>query len=459
MKTGLNIFTIVFWIAVVFYLDPGGFMTSSTEGDVDSVKSLAIKVGLLAILWAIWILIYDRNENRIITDNFLNRYTLIIVIWSVYYFLWYYGINSSSNVSPLKLITRNNRMWGQLLLVYPIVYFASIRLDQFVKILTISTIIISILFLLTVYAKIPFMEYIIMDRGMGTGLNRYLMVRYGIIYFSLPLSLCVLLMKYKGKGMIILSGVLVLLLIIAAIFRRDMVGFIEFLLIIGFMVNYINNAKMINFIWRFITPRTVIFSVLTIIIIGFSFPKFVDSFGEMVDNTYRTAILGERSVTGGEDVRMSLTAQYGIVNAIKDNFLLGTGYDPLWSSGSGGVKGYEGSDYIFLAAFGMYGLVGLLIFLPFYILVIKIILKLLKLLRANIELVNQNKNVFFYPIIVGIAASSEFIKNIIEYPNWFFPIGAIYTSPKFFIYFALLLGSYYQIKKQIHIFQMKPYRE
>jgi len=459
LKTGFNIFTIVFWLAVVFFMDPGGFMASSAEGDVDSVKSLAIKVGFLGILWAIWILTYDRNENKIITDKFLNRYTIIIVIWSVYYFLWFYGINSSSYAGPLKIITRNNRMWSQLLLVYPIVYFASIRLDQFVKILTISSIVISILFLITIYLNIPLMEYELMDRGMNLGLNRYLMVRYGLIFFSLPLAISVILMKFKGKGLIILSGIFVVLLIIAAIYRREMVGFVEFFIIIGFMVNYINKAKPLKFLGRFITIRTIVFSILLLFIIGYSFPKFADSFVEMADNTYRTTVLGERSTTGGEDVRMSLTAQYGIVNAIKENFFLGTGYDPLWSTGDGGVKGFEGADYIFLAAFGMYGLVGLLIFLPFYILSVKIILKLLKLLRANIDLVNQNKNVFVYPVIVGLTASSVFIKNILEYPNWFYPIGAIYASPVYFIYFALLLGSYYQLKKQIHSFKMKPYRE
>jgi hypothetical protein len=282
---------------------------------------------------------------------------------------------------------------------------------------------------------------------------------YGLIFLSLPLMISYLIMRYKGEIAIVYAGIMVVVLIFIMISRRDMAGVIEWTLIISFFVNYIYNKKPMQFIWRFINLKSIIYGIIILTAIWFIFPNFYSTTQTLFENTFRTAILGEESNVGNEDVRMSLTGQYGIVNAILDNFFLGTGYNKDWASGDGGVSGFEGSDYIFLASFGMYGLVGLLIFLPFYIIAIKIIISFLKLVKSNIELIWVNKKTFMYPILIGFATSAEFIKNIIEYPNWFFPIGSVDTSPKYFIYFALLLGSYRFLKKYITVYKLKLYKE
>ena len=118
-------------------------------------------------------------------------------------------------------------------------------------------------------------------------------------------------------------------------------------------------------------------------------------------------------------------------------------------TGDGGDNKWEGSDYIFLAAFAMYGIVGLLFFLPFYFIAFKCTKILLKMMRSNYDIFLNYKIEFWIPMIVGIAASAEIIKNVIEYPNWFYPIGAISNSSKYFIFFALLIGVLNNIEMKI----------
>jgi len=448
MKKDFDLITFLFWVGIVFYLDPGGFVSSSNEGNIDQTNSSVFDLGIIAFSIGCLILKYNSKENALIKEKFIQWYSIIIIIWAVYYFLWYYGLNSSVIVSPVKMIMRNKRMIGQILLVFPIAYFASINLVQFIKILIWTTIVIMIMYLLTVFFNIPLVDLVLYQRGFQFDLTRYYMKGFGLMFLSLPIAISMLTFGFKRDNLILIAGILIIVLIIIMISRRDMVGIIEYILIIAFFVNYIRRKKPFQFILQFINIKSLAYLTL-VVLLGFLYPNFYLVAKDIAENTFRTAILGETTKDRGEDVRMSLTAQYGIVNAIKENFFLGTGYDPSWSTGDGGVKGFEGSDYIFLAAFGMYGLVGLLIFLPFYLITAKLIFRFLKLLRSNLNLININKEIFMYPVIIGLATSAEFVKNIIEYPNWFYPIGAISSSPKYFIYFGLLVGSYRLIQKHI----------
>ena len=106
----------------------------------------------------------------------------------------------------------------------------------------------------------------------------------------------------------------------------------------------------------------------------------------------------------------------------------------------------------------MYGIVGVLIFLPFYVLVIKVIVSFVRLAKHYYRFFLQRQDAFLL-MLIGIASSSEFIKNFIEYPNWFYPIGTVPDRAKFFIYFGLLLGSYYGLVKIVNVSEKKFHEE
>jgi len=52
MKKGFDIISIIFWIAVIFYLDPGGFLSTSVAQDIDATRSIVYKFGTIALLFA-----------------------------------------------------------------------------------------------------------------------------------------------------------------------------------------------------------------------------------------------------------------------------------------------------------------------------------------------------------------------------------------------------------------------
>jgi hypothetical protein len=258
-------------------------------------------------------------------------------------------------------------------------------------------------------------------------------------------------MKFKNERIILFSAFFVVVFFFLSILRREIIGIAEHLIILALLVNYIYKRKVLSFVWRFINVRSVAFVVITIITISIVFPKVIENIYFVAEQTYIRTVLGEGSVESTDDERVSFTAMRDMLSIIDKNMILGIGYK--------GTSLFEVCDYIFLSAFGLYGIVGLVIFLPFYIITFTIIVLFVKLIRENLTLIKQNESTFIYPIIVGLAASAEYIRNIIEYPNWFWPIAFCMYSPKYYIYFGLLVGSYYQLKKNIHFYQIKQFQE
>ncbi|MCD4698881.1 MAG: hypothetical protein K8S16_21830 [Bacteroidales bacterium] len=452
MQKKNDLLTIIFWLSIIFFLDPGGYIRYYYNS---ILFGLPYNFVFLCIAYLCFIFKLSSNKLYIFKNKYVKYYLILILVWFLYYFVYFYWLNNHYYPGLFRLFSRNTRMISQGLIVFPIIYFSLQNLKLFVNILTWTTIIILILFIISVITGTNMVHIESLSRGFIDA-NRYVMYGYGLIYFSLPLALSVLLSKYKINAPIIISGILVVLLIVLKIARRDIIGIFECLIIIFFIYNYIQSQKIISGMKKIFSLRIVIFIFITIITITLFFPGYIKNVNSAIQETIYV-IKYSKTTKGKVDIRMSLTSKTEIVKAIKDNVWGGTGHNPDWMEGDGGKKGWEGSDYVFMASFAMYGVVGLLCFLPFYIITVKVIFKLMKIIKYNRNIIFSHNHIFFIPVIVGVAASSEFIRNIIEYPNWFYPIAATAYSPRYFIYFGLLLGSYYAIQKKLII--IKDYYE
>ncbi|MCF6296963.1 MAG: hypothetical protein L3J08_03110 [Flavobacteriaceae bacterium] len=435
----------IFWIIVVIYLDPGGFLVLY----VPPIQRTALYILLLVIAYVIFNFHYaNRDKRNKVPLKFVKSYIAIAIAWALYYYIIFYGYNNDDFPGVTTMFLRTFNTIFKLLIVIPIVYFSTINLKSFINILVWSTIFIGSIFIITVFTGIPLIEILSASRGEDIGaLKRSFMHGYGIINFVLPITISLFYLKYKLSKKILAAFFIVVTIIFITIYRRDMVGLIEYIIILSITVNYIQKKAFIKTVTKFLNFRNIIFVSIAIFLLGIFTPKVLDSSIEIVEGTLSSIgiIDSNKSVGSTDAARLSFGDKIGIITAIKDNPFIGTGYNEMWYTGDGGNKGWEGSDYIFLAALAMYGVVGLLIFFPFYILSYKIIKRLIKLIRYNYKWVYVYKSYLWVPIVIGLAASAELIKNFLEYPNWFFPIGAVQDNARYFIFFGLLLGSYYNL--------------
>ncbi len=440
MRKNSKIIIFIIWIIVIFYLDPGGFIYEIVK-ETAGQKIFYFAVTTIALL----IYFFNYNKYEILENKYIWYYIAVLIIWYSYYFIWFYGLNNANFPGLLRTISRNSEVITQSLIVFPIIYFASIELKHFTKLLIWSTIIIISAFILTTIFHLNLMPVMEMKRFQNLNIMRFTMYGYGIVYILIPMAIAMVMLRMPIERKIIVASFFVIVMIMITMWRRDMVAIVEHFIIISFLINYIYGGKIVNFLKRVFNTKIILSLFLITIIVVSIFPKLLTDSQLFLTKTYDSLFVNDK------DVRLSLTGKTSIVDAIKENPITGTGYSSDWWQGNGGEKDWEGADYIFLACFAMYGLLGLALFLPFYFLVIGIIVKLLKLLRQNLELIYKNKAVFYYPLIISIAVSSEFIRNMIEYPNWFYPIAANPWSARYFIYFGLLLGSYYFIQRNIFL--------
>lgn len=434
-----------FWFFIIFYLDPGGLLRSN----IDSIVARNV---IFTFFYAVAFLIflYKRHIGVFsgIKIPLVRPYIIIMIIWNIYFYVVYLWINNDYYQGPIKILTGHLEMFLKSIIVIPIIYFSTLSLRPFIRILTFTTIIIALAYIFSVLTGISIIDIDIRSRNMG-GIKRNLMYGYGIMYYMIPLALAVIFFKYKKQNKIIIGALLAVAVIFLTVMRRDMIGIVELLGITAFLVNYIQNKKFFQTLTKVMNFKTIAFSTLFVGMLFLVAPKVIDKSVVVVEDMLHLVGLGESKRKSSDQARLSFTQKKGIIEAINNNIYFGTGYIEDWYTGAGGKRGLEGSDYIFLACLGMYGVIGLLIFFPFYIYIIKLISTIIKFVKKNSEIIYSQKYVFWLPIIVIISSSAEFIKNIIEYPNWFYPIGAINTSPKYYIFLGLLLGGYYNLKLRV----------
>lgn len=442
--------TAFFWLIIVFYLDPGGFIDANYR---TPLGKLINNYGFVLLAWICYFIKNKEIPLRIFREDYVKKYLIILSVWYLYYLGWFYGLNNPFLPGPLQLFTHNYRMLSQGLIVIPLIYFTIISVNKFIQYNTNVTIIILLLLFITLTTPLKIIETLSFSRGFVEA-DRFFMLGNGLIYFSLPVAISSYALGLKTNFRIMLAGAMVVVLIFLTLTRRSLVGIFEYIIIISILVSLAYRIRLYTIVSKFLKARIIIVAVTGILVVsalGFSFIRFS---GDFIKASIAMVTM-KPDKDNPYDYRLSLTKNVSIVSAIKENFWTGTGFDPAWQSGEGGGKGWEGADYVFLSCFAMYGILGLAIFLFFYVLVAKVIITCSRMIRANLTVIRWHMYVFGLPLVVFIASASEFIKNIIEYPNWFIPIGMMNGTQEYYIYFGLMTGSFIAIRKKLRALQSR----
>ena len=85
-------YTIIFWLIIVFFIDPGGFLDIYFGSQFER---LITAYGFVII--AYWCYFQNRKIHYvpIFEVHFLRKYIFVIIIWYSYYILWHYMINNN----------------------------------------------------------------------------------------------------------------------------------------------------------------------------------------------------------------------------------------------------------------------------------------------------------------------------------------------------------------------------
>jgi hypothetical protein len=223
-----------------------------------------------------------------------------------------------------------------------------------------------------------------------------------------------------------------------------MVSIVEYTLILIVVNNYLNKKPIFFVPGRSLrlVGGTGLALVAALLILN---PSYLIALVDTISNLLGF-LSGDIASETADDDRISLTKQSSMFKAFTDNLFTGTGYDERWFNNVSRDDHWEGADYIFLGVLGQFGIIGSAIFLIYYILIYSIIFRGYALLRRNWKEYRSQKKIYYPYILLFLAGSVEYIRNLVEYPNWFVPISASSFGYLFFIYGGMIVGSFYGIQ-------------
>lgn len=432
----------IFWFLLLLFTNPGGIQQALGISKIGSSFNLNDLVFLLLTLCFLSIK-HFRSFNTAAPIK-AKRYVIALI---VYYILIFGYLTPIINESSQGIL-------GTTIKIRHAVYCFSLFLfsfefwlrswKKFIKYYLYSSILILLLFLQSLITNIDILPKFVLDREF-ISVERNLMISYGLMPFLTAIgSVSILFIsKFRYKVQIIFGFILMNVSWLVSLTRRHIIGLFIILLISLLSKNYLTSRPLLISISSL---SRVILVVITLIITIYIFvPQHFEAGIIAIESSISVITTGE-NITGQKDERLSVFGREQIMSEFHKSPILGTGFNNLWRTSEGDQLGFEASDYPFQSALAMTGIVGILFFLPIYILLLKCIISDLNYVRAkSINIENANE-IFFISLIIN------FIFNMLQYVNWFFPLSNGDKSSSFFILMGFYIASreifYSQINKK-----------
>jgi len=423
--------------------NPGGLIFSIGIESSTAVKMY--RYVLFAFSFFYWFQIRSHRNARLTRNEpIYNQMLTVILVWSLFYFLVYAGFNSNELLGLADLFAKHNGMIIGISALFITAQVASVGfLNRFVNRFTVVLVIVGVLSLITAFTSLNLVQFDEFTRHF-TSVKRIVFVGGKIIYFILPLGVAHIALNIERDYKIYTAFVLIFTMIVVAILRRWMFALVEYFVIIFLAKNYIQSLPLLA-INRRVTQTVAVVVLSFFVFVGIIRKEYFAVLNDSFQNLISLA-QGESVEGTADDTRLSLTKQESMLNAFEENFYFGTGYDERWFNNKNVNDNWEGADYIFLGVLGQFGIFGIMIFLFYYVLIFKTIINGYRLMRRNWHWIRKNNQDTYYYVMIFIATSAEFIRNIFEYPNWFVPISASSFGYLYFIYGGMLIGTYTGLK-------------
>lgn len=110
-----NFTSTFFWIAVFFFMDPGGFINNELNGFLFGLK---YRYTFLVLMYALFLVSYSRKPIPLLQLKYVKQYSIAMFLWLGYYVVIFAGINS---MESLGFLGGTSSQVINILIVYPII--------------------------------------------------------------------------------------------------------------------------------------------------------------------------------------------------------------------------------------------------------------------------------------------------------------------------------------------------
>lgn len=451
---------ILFWISLCFYFDPGGILLSFFERNLFGLNppDIFFVIILYAALSKFGTLVPRISlykEFRTFFRSFLGFFFISFIL--IYGFISPY-IHGYFN--PVYFLIKNRTAFYAVFLLYLTFQFLiSDTKNLYLKIIIWPSMVILPLFFLSVVSGFQIIPVYTMDRYTDSGMMRIGMSSYGLMYFTIPLFTTLIFLGWVknssnsiSKNQIYFTGILMSLVLLVTLTRRDIISLITGFFFSWVIVNWQRNKILkISHLFKIFIPFVLVLIMLVVL-----FPQYIGWLDFLFKDTTSLLVTGHDTF-GNTDYR--LEGGGGLIEAksyILDNPLFGMGYYPysfqdvVAFAGAGNRVATAMNDSAEVPIYGTFlrmGLIGVLLILRLYYYQISFALKNIKLFRKHFDFVHNN--VFFYHLIFLMIINLWALKFTIEYLNLMKEFTSGMVLSDFCIISGVFFASIYKIRQKI----------
>jgi hypothetical protein len=418
-----------FWLFLNLFFDPGGYIQGFWDGNV---FGLLDTTDIFIVGIVICLIFSKTNWQVIFEDKFLVKFIFYLLIFSAYYFIVYGGVVPYfHNDFHYQTFLIKNRVFTYGFIILISVYVFSLRglYLFYTTTLAIGIICLTLYFisLLTGARLIPVQEF---ARYTGEEMMRIGMFNYGLFDSLFPLSLITYLiskkinLNLKYKNWLYFSGVVMIITLLLTLTRRTQIDIIGMILLITLIISYLFRIGKLSSIFKIIIPV-----LLVILIMYFTFPKYIGYTAEIGEDTFLLITTG-RDSRGESDQRVTASGDYELVKEyIGNNLFFGTGYTELYWMGPGNTMSSRGKKFanvvdaagevpIYYLLFG-FGFVGAILMLPLYFMMGKLFIKMIKMLRLTLINYFHDPLTLIFSMYILLTISLKFTLNLYAFSSDF----------------------------------------
>lgn len=446
-----------FWLSLFFFFDPGGFY----EGYFDSKLIGLLNFSDVLFFMIILSIIFTRVNSSLFKQDskfrFIFNYTIIFLL----YYVLIYGMVIPFYYERIDIpffLVKNRNMFYSIFLMYGVYKFSGTIEVLFNQIKWLSLIIL-LLYFLTLFAGLPIVPVVSMDRYSWSGIQRLSMIEYGMIEWILYIGIILFFVKQiKNKFIqndlvIYVSSGLMFVALLLTLTRREYLGLVLSTLVVSLLVSYIFNEPKLKLLSKLVIPAVLI----SILVFAF-LPNDLENFTLIFRDTFSLLFTGQ-DTGGAGDYRISGTGPLEYAKQIiLENPIFGTGYiSYLWSDieqlknyGDTFASAIDASAEVpIFGAFFRFGIFGVIISSFFYYILYKDLFGFLQKLRlANNKLFSIDTR---YLLILLFAIFSLLANLFVKFYNVFME----FYTPSRFPLFIVTVALFYAMSFRFNLWSNK----
>lgn len=399
----------IFWVVIVLLFDPTGHLT--VYFGKEALGGFYYRDFLFALAFMPFFSPRVDKKDMLSFRPFLILLgvQIIFLLYHIFIFGYWQPGRGWGYLLRYVLIRERMTVFGFLLIV-PVFMMARRKLSVLVDVLAITSLVVYLMYFITVATGIDLMPLWQAERYRGSGILRYLMFSSGLSDMLVPLSIFVLARKvdYRYKNLLYTATLLMLLSVLLSLTKSSYINIAGLVVASLFLYHRFYRASLQGLMTMLLGPGVVMLLLMLMV-----FPAYPEIVWRQVEDLW-LLLFGDAYTSGVVEGRLvnQWPAHLALISQ-RPWFGTGAGFSDFFSMRFH-PSDYEVTDLPVTGHLAMYGVVGLSIYSLLYFQMWRYLVVVFRQIKARVSDINELDVALFFVVFAWM------LKTFLFKPNYLF---------------------------------------